>query len=137
MEGHSDEASAGLEDMFASGQGPSQLAQLIVHKHTKRLKSAGGGVDFRALAPTNGFLDQRSHGARRCDRCFGALANNRACETARLRLLAQARQGVSQRFFGKIRHRVGGGRPLAAHAHIEWAIEAERKAALGFVDLER
>ena len=52
-------------------------------------------------------------------------------------LLAQRGDDSGQIALGSVRDHVGGAWPLAAHAHVERAVEPERKAALALVELHR
>ena len=52
-------------------------------------------------------------------------------------LLAEQVDDVGEIALGCLRDDVGGARPVAAHAHVERAVEAEREAALGLVELHR
>ncbi len=59
-----------------------------------------------------------------------------ARDAARGALLAKLEQQVGQFAFGQRVDQIGGGRPAAAHAHVERAIAAEREAARRIVELE-
>ncbi len=68
---------------------------------------------------------------------FGAGADDGARDRAGMPLLAERSDDGGEVALGGLRHHVGGARPVAAHAHVERAVEAERKAALGLVELHR
>ena len=56
---------------------------------------------------------------------------------ARMPLLAELEDDVGEIALRGLRHHVGGARAVAAHAHVERAVEPEREAALGLIELHR
>src|SRR3974390_645318 len=135
MEGDHDKAPMRAQHALGCFESARKLSQFVVHIEPKRLERARGRVDR---------LGQRGRPQSLCDH-FGEFSRARdrprgdygAGETARKFLLAQGCDDVRELRFVHRVDDVGGRRAFKAHAHVERAIETERKSALGFVELER
>ena len=136
MEGHDDEPAAGLQDSFGGGERRHQLGQLLVDENPQRLERPRRRMDLVRLGTDHAADDirQRLGGD---DRRLLAGGDDGARDAARMALLAELEDDVGQIALGCLRHHVGGARPLGAHAHVERAVEPEREAALGLVELHR
>ena len=126
----------GLQRAFGSGKRRSELIQLFIHEDAQRLKGAGGGMDPVRTRVHDASYDvgQRAGGE---DRAFGAGADNGAGDRAGMPLLAERSDDGGEVALGSLRHHVGCARPGFAHAHVERAVQAERKSAVGLVKLHR
>ena len=79
-------------------------------------------------------IGQRPRGR---DRRFLARGDDGAGDGARMTLLAEDIDDVGEIGLGRPRDHIRRGRAVMAHPHVERAIEPERKAALGLVELHR
>ena len=125
----------GLSTRFGRGEAVRQLGKLLVHENAQRLEGARRRMD-RARArraprrprsrPARGWCDRPSAGARprwrARPRGHGAPRPSVEMMVARSRSDAGATTSAARR-------------PVAAHAHVERAVEAEGEAALGLVEL--
>ena len=121
----------------AAASALDELVELLVDEDAQRLERARRRMDLAGLA--------RAPRGRRCRRArwWCAIgASSRAATMARA-TARECRSSPSWKMMSArsrsdgLRHHVGGARAVAAHAHVERAVEAEREAALGLVELHR
>ena len=133
MEGDDHEAAAFAQQVFRRGEGFCEFAELVVHEDAQRLEGAGGGVNPVAAAKDTGAqVRELFRGLE------WAVSDDSAGDGAGFALFAKGAQDV-----GDVAHigavddvGRGGALPLAAHAHIERAVVAKGKSAIGLIELE-
>ena len=74
---------------------------------------------------------------RRGERLCLAVGDDGARDPPRGALLTEMKQNVGDRRLVLVAQNVGGRTAAAPHAHVEGRVEAQRKAARGFVELHR
>ena len=127
----------GLSTRSAAASAAASSIQLFIHEDAQGLKGAGGGMDpVRARVCTTRPTMSASARVVRIGR-FGAGADNGAGDGAGMTLLAERSDDGGEIALGRMRHHVGCARSGVAHAHVERPIQAERKSALGLVELHR
>ncbi len=136
MEGHHGEPAARHQHPLGRGQTAIQFAQFVVDRDAQRLKRAGGGIE-----PGLAGRDRRAHDRRQfagaADRAALPSGDNRPGDTPGEALLAERADELGQRILRELRDEIGGIGPGIAHAHVERAIEAERKPPFGAIELYR
>ena len=137
MEGHDHEPPAGLQDALGGRERRASSASSSLTKMRSAWNVRVAGWIWFGLARTTRADDvgQRPGGARSAPRLRAATMAR--ATRARMALLAELEDDVGEIALGRLRHHVGGARAVAAHAHVERAVEPEREAALGLVELHR
>ena len=92
------------------------------------------GMDI-ARARTHHRGDDIGERPRGADRRLGARLDDGARDAARVALLAEDENDIGEIAFARAGDHIGRARALAAHAHVERPVEAEREAALGPIEL--
>ncbi len=134
MERHHHQPAAGLEDPLRRGEAVGKLRQLVIDEQAQRLERAGGRMNVAGPSVHDAGHDvgERPGGH---DRPFSARRHDRAGDGAGAALLAQQENDVGEIALAAFRDHVGGAWAGGAHAHVERAVEAERKAAFGRIEL--
>jgi hypothetical protein len=136
MKRHDGQAAAGGEQPLRCREAAIEFAKLVVDPDAQRLERARRRIDGLRRGvhdpPHDGGQFQRAR-----NRALGAVRDNGARNAARLPLFAVAEQDIGEFGFAQLVDGVGGCRAVAAHAHVERAVEAEREATPGVIDLRR
>ena len=127
----------GFSMRSAAASAVGELAELVVHEDAQRLERARRRMDL--ARPCCARPCRRS---RRARASWRSAASARACTMARATSRAKRSSPSVAMMCGEIAlggrvHQIGGARPVAAHAHVERAVVAEREAALGLIELHR
>ena len=131
-----DQPAAGLQDALGGGERRRQVRQFLVDEDAQRLERPRRRMD--SIRPRVNHACRRSRPARAWSRSAPACARRRwRGDRARKRsspsvamMLARSRseaRAITSAALG----------PVAAHAHVERAVETEREAALGLIELHR
>jgi hypothetical protein len=138
MERDDGETAAGREQRLGADQPTVDLAELVVDVDAQRLERARRRVDdIGAALRCGGAAHDLGQFERAGDRPRGAGRHDGACDRPRPALLAIGEDEIGEIALVQLVDRLGGTRAGAVHAHVERAVGAERKAALGPRQLHR
>ena len=137
MEGHDGEPPAGAQQGLGRTQPARQLAELVVHVDADCLEGAGRRVDRVARALPHRAAHDTGEPGGPGDRRLAARLDDGAGDPPGAAFLAIVADDPGEAALGFLVHHLGRAAPGRRHAHVERAVGAERKAALGGVELHR
>ncbi|GMA76045.1 hypothetical protein GCM10025880_24620 [Methylorubrum aminovorans] len=137
MKGHYGEPAAGLEHPLGGVEAAHEFAEFVVHRDPQALEAAGRRMDRGTGFGPHHAGDELGELGRRLDRGAPTRLDDRAGHRARAALLAEMVEDVGERAFLLAVHEIGRARAVAAHAHVERPVLAEREAAMRLVELHR
>ena len=137
MERHHGKPAAGAQDALGRRKRRREFVQFLIHEQPQRLKRARRRMDRAGLrahdAPDDGRRARRWCGSdASAARRTMARATARECRSSPRRKMTLARS--RSEMFAITSAALG---PVRAHAHVERAVVAERKSALGLIELHR
>ena len=136
MERDHHEPATRLEHALGRGQRGLKLVELFVDEDAQGLERPRRRMNITGLG-ANHPADEIGERARGRERRLPAVRDDGAGDAARMPLLAEEIDDVGEIAFRGARDDVGRGRSRLPHAHVERAVETERKAAAGLVELHR
>ena len=136
MEGDHHEAAGRLQDSLRRGERLRKLGQFLIDEDAECLERPGRRMNLVRLGADHAPDDvgQCPSGV---DRSILAGGDDGAGDAAGVPLLAELEDDVGEVALGGLRHHIGGARSFAPHPHVERAVEPEREAALGLIELHR
>src|SRR5690606_29104743 len=135
MKGDDHQPAARLERALGCEKSATELAQLVVDEDAQALKRARRWVDLVLRIVAERALDRIGEVAGTLEGTNGAPLFDQPRDAARVALFAEHPDDARQIAHLEAVDNVGSARPFLRHAHVERAIAAERKSALGLVEL--
>ena len=123
------------QQLFAIGQRCFQLVQLAINIDTQGLKGAGGTIGLAGFRARHDRMDNIGQLAGALNARIQTGTDNRSGNPARGTLLAKTPDNIGQLCLVQLVDNIAGIAPLPRHPHIQRAIGAKGKAALGLVQL--
>ena len=134
MERNHHQATAGFQNALGRCKTSIKLLKFLVDEQPQRLKRPRCGMDI-ARPAMNDATDNVGERAGRDDRPLLSRRHDGVRDRAGMPLLAQVENDVGEIALRGARNDGGGGRPVAAHAHVERPIVAERETPLRRIEL--